>query len=91
MMGLRAADFIFRAAMGLIVIGWIAWMMMVQAEYSAVQKAVKDQPSSKPTQTFVHEPMIRHDPQMYTVDPYSRPMDDAVGDNPRPTANDWGN
>ena len=90
MMGLRAANYVFRGAMGLIAIGWVAWMIMLQAEYRSVQKTIRA-PSSQPAQTFVQEPVIRHDPQLYTTDPYSRPMDDAVGDNPRPTANDWGN
>ena len=85
----RLIGMAYKGVIGVLVIIWIAWMMSAQEDHRRMMAEAK---ADKPVQsrgTFASE---RPSYSSYGYeDPYSRPMDDTVGEKTYPTSGDWGN
>lgn len=95
MLGLRMADFVFRIAMGAILLGWFAYAYSLQAEHESFEREIaKNSESQEAVSGFVDDG--GYDPSVVQPDPYSRVQDDVVQDYvPQDefgsAGDDWGN
>ena len=93
----RMGNLAFRLAMGAIVLGWVAFMASVQAEYQYAKDSVASAEKQQPTSTFANEPYsdVVADPYAYRSDPYATMPEETVTDEVMlesyASGGDWGN
>lgn len=95
----RVFDGMFRIVMGLIVIGWIAFMIHAQSQHQyfmksaeAGQGAAQSAAASDDTvrDLAVDPYAVANDPATTQYDPYVARPDDVQGDDYTPPDGDWG-